>query len=64
MTILWPKFLHYVGVLTVILYIVVKHVERDFDTEAEDCYIAMKALSEVTYGLLYVLNTKILKCKK
>ncbi|KAI3787329.1 hypothetical protein L1987_41721 [Smallanthus sonchifolius] len=25
----------------------VKHVERDFDTESEDCYIAMEALSEV-----------------
>ncbi|MFS7952458.1 hypothetical protein Hanom_Chr07g00607171 [Helianthus anomalus] len=25
-----------------------KHVERDFDTEAEDCYIAMEALSEIS----------------
>ncbi|KAK9076290.1 hypothetical protein SSX86_004623 [Deinandra increscens subsp. villosa] len=30
-----------------IYWIHVKHVERDFDTEAEDCYIAMEALSEV-----------------
>lgn len=30
-----------------IYWIHVKHVERDFDTEAEDSYIAMEALSEV-----------------
>ncbi|CAI9273007.1 unnamed protein product [Lactuca saligna] len=30
-----------------IYWLLVKHVERDFDTEAEDCYIAMQALSEV-----------------
>ncbi|GKA88531.1 putative adenosinetriphosphatase [Tanacetum coccineum] len=30
-----------------IYWIHVKHVEPDFDTEAEDCYIAMEALSEL-----------------
>ncbi|KAI3713969.1 hypothetical protein L1987_72558 [Smallanthus sonchifolius] len=30
-----------------IYWLHMKHVERDFDTEAEDCYIAMEALSEV-----------------
>ncbi|KAL8208163.1 hypothetical protein R6Q57_007575 [Mikania cordata] len=30
-----------------IYWIHAKHVERDFDIEAEDCYIAMEALSEV-----------------
>ncbi|KAI7753292.1 hypothetical protein M8C21_028336, partial [Ambrosia artemisiifolia] len=30
-----------------IYWIHAKHVERDFDTEAEDCYIAMEALSEI-----------------
>ncbi|KAK1438053.1 hypothetical protein QVD17_03856 [Tagetes erecta] len=32
---------------TSIYWLHMKHVERDFDTEAEDCYIAMEALSEV-----------------
>ncbi|KAL4570000.1 hypothetical protein LXL04_025649 [Taraxacum kok-saghyz] len=30
-----------------ICWILGEHIERDFDTEAEDCYIAMQALSEV-----------------
>lgn len=30
-----------------IYWLLAKHIERDFDTEAEDCYIAMQALSEV-----------------
>ncbi|KAD3641934.1 hypothetical protein E3N88_31158 [Mikania micrantha] len=30
-----------------IYWLHMKHVERDFDTEAEDCYIAMESLSEV-----------------
>lgn len=30
-----------------IYWFLVKHIERDFDTEAEDWYIAMQALSEV-----------------
>ncbi|KAK9052624.1 hypothetical protein SSX86_029254 [Deinandra increscens subsp. villosa] len=30
-----------------IYWLHMKHVERDFDAEAEDCYIAMEALSEV-----------------
>ncbi|XP_076895023.1 uncharacterized protein LOC143547498 [Bidens hawaiensis] len=30
-----------------IYWIHAKHVERDYDTEAEDCYIAMEALSEI-----------------
>ncbi|XP_076956826.1 uncharacterized protein LOC143632130 isoform X1 [Bidens hawaiensis] len=30
-----------------IYWLYMKHVERDLDTEAEDCYIAMEALSEV-----------------
>ncbi|KAJ0740096.1 putative AAA+ ATPase domain, ATPase, AAA-type, core, AAA ATPase, AAA+ lid domain-containing protein [Helianthus annuus] len=30
-----------------IYWIHAKHIERDFDTEAEECYIAMEALSEI-----------------
>ncbi|XP_062112925.1 uncharacterized protein LOC133824073 isoform X2 [Humulus lupulus] len=29
----------------------VKDIERDFDTQAEDCYVAMEALSEVLHAL-------------
>lgn len=27
----------------------VKHIEHDLDTQAEDCYIAMEALCEVSW---------------
>ncbi|CAI9283694.1 unnamed protein product [Lactuca saligna] len=30
-----------------IYWLLAKHVKHDFDTEAEDCYIAMQALSKV-----------------
>ncbi|CAH1413887.1 unnamed protein product [Lactuca virosa] len=38
-----------------IYWLLAKHVERDIDTEAEDCYIAMQALSDVAYMLLFVV---------